>query len=97
MPAKKDVAPIDRALAAVLKGAYKTRGLTQEELTARTGITLTTMQRLMAGKSSFDVDQLFGLAEAIGWKTAQDYLREAEQLLERQTAEGAPNVTPIRD
>lgn len=95
MPAKKDVAPIDRALAAVLKGAYKTRGLTQEELTARTGITLTTMQRLMAGKSSFEVDQLFALAEAIGWKTAQEYLREAEQLLQQEAAETADNVTSI--
>jgi transcriptional regulator with XRE-family HTH domain len=82
VPAKNDVAPIDHALAAVLKGAYKTRSLTQEELAARTGITLTTMQRLMAGKSSFGIEQLYDLADAIGWKTAQDYLREAEQLVQ---------------
>jgi transcriptional regulator with XRE-family HTH domain len=80
VPAKKDVSPIDRALAAVLKGAYKTRGLTQEQLVARTGITLTTMQRLMAGKSAFDVEQLYDIADAIEWKSAQDYLRDAEAL-----------------
>jgi transcriptional regulator with XRE-family HTH domain len=80
VPAKNDVAPIDRALAAVLKGAYKTRGLTQEELASRTGITLTTMQRLMAGKSSIGIEQLYDLADAIGWKTAKEYLGEAEQL-----------------
>lgn len=95
MPAKKDVSPIDRALAGVLRGAYKTRGLTQEELVARTGITLTTMQRLMAGKSSFDVEQLFDLAEAIGWKTAQDYLREAEELASHEKSADAANVTHI--
>jgi hypothetical protein len=36
----------------------------------------------MAGKSAFEVEQLFDIAEAIGWKTVQDYLREAEQLVE---------------
>jgi transcriptional regulator with XRE-family HTH domain len=81
VPAKQNVSPIDRALASVLKGAYKTRDITQEQLTARTGISKTTMQRLMAGKSAFEVEQLFALADAIGWKTAQDYLREAEALV----------------
>lgn len=82
VPAKEDVAPIDRALAAVLRGAYKTRGLTQEDLCARTDITKTTMQRLMAGKSSFAMEQVVALAKAIGWKSAPDYVREAEELVE---------------
>jgi transcriptional regulator with XRE-family HTH domain len=81
VPAKEDVAPIDRALAAILKGAYKTQGLTQEDLVARTGITKTTMRRLMAGQSSFGVEQMFDISDAIGWKTAREYLAEAEEKL----------------
>ena len=97
MPKQKPVSPIDRALASVLKGAYKVQNLTQEDLVARTGITPTTMQRLMAGRTSFEVEQLFDLADAIGWKTAQDYLREAEELVKvrGEMSADASNVTRI--
>jgi transcriptional regulator with XRE-family HTH domain len=85
--------PIDRALADVLVAAYKGRRMNQAYLVEQTGIKPATMQRLMAGKSSFDVKQLNSIADAIGaGKTGADYLREAEQLL----AASAPNVTPIR-
>lgn len=97
MVEKKSVSDIDQALAAVLKGAYKTRGLTQEELVERTGITTTTMQRLMAGKTAFDIKQLFDIADAIGWKSAQAYLSEAEDLRSPKTLSAATgNVTPIK-
>jgi transcriptional regulator with XRE-family HTH domain len=85
--------PIDRAIADVLVAAYKGRRLNQAYLVEKTGIKSATMQRLMAGKSSFSVKQLNAIADAIGaGKTGADYLREAETLL----GESAPNVTPIR-
>lgn len=74
--------PLDRALAGVLVGAYKGRRLNQEYLHHRTGITVATLQRLMAGKSQFSVHQLSLLAEAIGGKTAPEYLDEAIRLHE---------------
>ncbi|MBO1739711.1 helix-turn-helix domain-containing protein [Leifsonia sp. TF02-11] len=80
MPKKNPVSAIDRALASVLKGAYKVKGLTQDDLVRETGITATTMQRLMAGNTGWDIEQLFAVADAIGWKDAADYMREAEEL-----------------
>lgn len=85
--------PIDRALADVLVAAYKGRRLNQAYLVEQTGIKPATMQRLMAGKTNFDVKQLNGIADAIGaGRTGADYLRDAERML----AEAASNVTPIR-
>lgn len=71
--------PIDRALADVLVAAYKGKRMNQAALVEKTGIKTATMQRLMAGKSRFDVDQLFAIADAIGGKDAAAYLREAEE------------------
>lgn len=74
--------PIDRALADVLVAAYKGKRMNQAVLCERTGIKPATMQRLMAGKSRFDVDQLYLIAEAIGGKKDFDYLREATDLMQ---------------
>ncbi|UAJ79994.1 helix-turn-helix transcriptional regulator [Leifsonia sp. ZF2019] len=88
--------PIDRALADVLVAAYKGRRLNQAALVEKTGIKPATMQRLMAGKAQFDVDQLFAIADAIGTRTAADYLREAEANVDEASMSQAPsNVTDI--
>lgn len=76
--------PLDRALAGGTRSAYKGRRLNQEYLHHRTGIKVATIQRLMAGKSQFSVHQLSSLAEAIGGKTAPEYLEEAIRFMAEQ-------------
>lgn len=89
--------PIDRALADVLVAAYKGKRMNQAALVEKTGIKTATMQRLMAGKSRFDVDQLFAIADAIGGKDAAAYLREAEENVQQNDSMSADRatVTPI--
>ena len=88
--------PIDRALADILVAAYKGKRMNQAQLVEKTGIKTATMQRLMAGKSSFDVEQLFEIADAIGTKSAADYLREATEVVaQRALSADAANVTHI--
>ncbi|MFF1633936.1 helix-turn-helix domain-containing protein [Leifsonia sp. NPDC058248] len=87
--------PIDRALADVLVAAYKGKRMNQATLVEATGIKSATMQRLMAGKTRFDVDQLFAIAEAIGGRSAADYMREAEATVARHVSADAANVTHI--
>lgn len=88
--------PIDRALADILVSAYKGRRMSQADLVDATGIKTATMQRLMAGKSRFDIDQLFAIADAIGTKTAAEYVAEAEREVAAHHVSGAPaNVTHI--
>jgi transcriptional regulator with XRE-family HTH domain len=73
--------PIDRALADVLVSAYKGKRMNQAALVEATGIKSATMQRLMAGHTQFDVDQLYAIADAIGGRTAAEYLEEAAKAI----------------
>lgn len=88
--------PIDRALADVFLAAYKGKRMSQAQLVELTGIKTATMQRLMAGKSRFDVDQLFAISEAIpDGRTAADYVAEAEASMQKGMSADPANVTHI--
>lgn len=89
--------PIDRALADIFVAAYKGKRMTQAQLVEATGIKTATMQRLMAGKSAFDMDQVFSIAQHIpGGRPAFDYVKEAEAVVASQNVSEAPaNVTHI--
>jgi len=70
--------------------------MSQADLVERTGISTATMQRLMAGRTSFDVQQLLLIADAIGGKRTAEYLAEAEETVRlASVSEPAANVTPI--
>ncbi len=58
-------------------GRYKRLRLSQADLVERTGISVTTMRRLIAGEAEFDVGQLWLLANALNVSPA-DILWEAE-------------------
>lgn len=62
----------------IILGAYKRRRLSQADLVERTGISVTTMRRLIAGEAEFDVDQLVTIANALGVPAA-GILSEAEE------------------
>lgn len=66
------------AVGAAVRGRYKKIGMSQDVLSERTGITITTVQRLVAGKAEFDVDQLLAIAEALN-TTVSDITAEAER------------------
>jgi len=96
MPENRTASPLDRALADVLVAAYKGKRMSQADLVERTGISTATMQRLMAGRTSFDVQQLLLIADAIGGKRTAEYLAEAEETVRlASVSEPAANVTPI--
>ena len=90
--------PLDRALADILVAAYKGKRMNQAALVEKSGIKTATMQRLLAGKARFSVDQLFELAKAIGGKSAAEYYAEAEAAVRDETdamSVGRATVTPI--
>lgn len=72
------VSPIDRAIAAVLNSAYTLKGMTRNELSEKTGINATTMQRLLSGKSAWNSSQFLEVCLAIGGpKSPEALFREA--------------------
>jgi transcriptional regulator with XRE-family HTH domain len=74
---RRQASAISRAVGDVILGRYKRLRLSQADLSERTGISVTTMRRLIAGEAEFDVDQLFVIASTLG-VSAADILREAE-------------------
>lgn len=95
MPENRTASPIDSALADVLVAAYKGRRMSQAQLCEATGISVPTMQRLMAGRTRFDVEQLFKIADAIpDGKTAADYVREAEALVAERAHDSGMSAAP---
>ena len=74
---ERKASDISRAVGDVVYGRYKRQRLAQVDLVERTGISVTTMRRLIAGEAEFDVDQLYAIANALG-TSAADILREAE-------------------
>lgn len=81
---------INQALADVLVSAYKGERMTQAQLVEKTGINVTTMQRLLAGKSDIDVIQLTKLADAIG-TPPQELMEYAVERAERLSVAAAKN------
>ena len=75
---ERKASDISRAVGDVVYGAYKRQRLSQAALVERTGISVTTMRRLIAGEAEFDVDQLFAISNALGISAA-DILAEAEK------------------
>ena len=95
MPENRTASPIDLALADVLVAAYKGRRMNQADLVEATGISVATMQRLMAGRTRFDVEQLFKIADAIpDGRTAADYVTEAEGLVAQRAGHGGLSAAP---
>lgn len=98
-----DLTPyVTPALAAELVSAYKGERLTQAKLVEATGISPTTMQRLLAGKSVVEVPQLIAIAKAVK-VDADELLARAERRARRLAqddgvSEGpAHNVTDLRN
>lgn len=75
--ARRQASAISRAVGDVILGRYKRLRLSQADLSERTGISVTTMRRLIAGEAEFDVEQLLVIANTLG-VSAADILREAE-------------------
>ncbi|NEN04734.1 hypothetical protein G3T36_02520 [Diaminobutyricibacter tongyongensis] len=67
MAEQQHVSRIDHDLVAILKGAYRPAA-TRSDLAERTGIKIVRVQRLMAGKSGFTIEQLYAIFNAIRWK-----------------------------
>ena len=65
MPIRK-ASDFSSAVAAVIVSKYKKKRMTQEGLAAATGISYTTLRRMMAGESEIEVADLGKLCAAIG-------------------------------
>lgn len=74
--------------------------MNQSELVEKTGISVPTMQRLMAGRTRFTIEQVLAISAAIGGKTAAEFVDEAEALAasradDHQVSGDGANVTRI--
>jgi transcriptional regulator with XRE-family HTH domain len=78
--AERRASDISRAVGDVVLGRYKRLRLSQADLVERTGISVTTVRRLIAGEAEFDVGQLWLIADALNVSPA-DVLWEAEMSL----------------
>jgi transcriptional regulator with XRE-family HTH domain len=73
----RNASPLSVAVGAVIRGRYRKVQMSQARLAYLTGIKLTTLQRLVAGKAEFDTDQLYLIAVVLG-TTVASLLDEAE-------------------
>lgn len=78
---------ITPALAAVLTGAYKKKGLTRLDLADRTGISESSLGRYLNGKLELSAPNFLKLVDAIGDRPALDLYSEALRDAEKMAAE----------
>ena len=90
---ERKASALSTALGAVIRGRYKKIGMSQETLAQLTGITITTIQRAVAGKAELDMDQVFAIADSLN-TSATSLIAEAEADLGRLELSGASS-TPI--
>lgn len=95
--------PVSREVGNVLRGKYKQEGMSQAKVAERAGMSITTLQKKIAGKSPITTDDLILIAGAIG-VSAAGVMNEAieraggvEELLSQQAVSEAPvsNVTQM--
>lgn len=73
---------INRAMADELTAAYRGERLSQAKLAEMSGMTLTTLQRILSGKRDINVTQIAALAEAVK-VSPEDLMRRAIERAER--------------
>ncbi|WP_197481891.1 helix-turn-helix domain-containing protein [Rhodococcus sp. HS-D2] len=56
---------IDELAAAAVRDAYKSAGVTIDKLSEDTGISFTTLKRRLSGRTSFRLDELVRIAQAL--------------------------------
>lgn len=83
---------VNRALAAVLKGAYTTEGFTLPTLAEATDIPRRTLQRIMAGTAPVTMGQLEMIAKAIN-RDPQELFEDALQKADRDEMSEAASTT----
>lgn len=82
-PLEKDHgAGLNGAVAAVLRGERAASGMTLEQVAAKAGIPVVTVQRLLAAKRAIDVAAIEALADALG-TTPPDVVAAAKDRLAR--------------
>jgi transcriptional regulator with XRE-family HTH domain len=89
---------INVSIADVFRAAYREENMTQQNLSDKTGIPMSTMQRLMSGKSTFDVNQVARISEAVKVSPAEIMDRaekRAHRKLVEAMSEAGATVTPI--
>ena len=89
---------INASIADVFRAAYREENMTQQNLSDRTGIPMSTMQRLMSGKSTFDVNQVALISEAVKLSPVEIMLRaekRAHRKLVESMSDAGATVTPI--
>ncbi|WP_181421074.1 helix-turn-helix domain-containing protein [Curtobacterium sp. MCSS17_011] len=91
----KAVAHLQRALADEVRGASRREGFSQARVAELTGLSLTTIQRLFAGKREMDTTQLTLIAQAIG-EQPDALLRAAMSRAERMSEAAPDNVTQLQ-
>lgn len=92
----KQVSALNRAMAAVLRGAIASEGISQKQLAAKTGYSLATIQRNLAGERKFNIDQVEKIANALGMSAA-DLMSRAVEWRSTRMSEAAPdNVTQLQ-
>jgi transcriptional regulator with XRE-family HTH domain len=73
---ENDKSPLNRALAAELRAERVAVNITVDQLSDRSGVNLTTLKRVLAGKRDINVTQLGLLSQALG-VTAEELFRRA--------------------
>jgi DNA-binding Xre family transcriptional regulator len=94
---KRTATEYSKAVANVILGLYKAKRWNQKMLSEKTGITVSTLQRMVAGTSEINVRELSVIAAVLG-TTPQEILRATlEQYggLERLVEDVSPATTNV--
>jgi transcriptional regulator with XRE-family HTH domain len=77
------VSPLFVEVAAVLRGALAAEGIGRAELAERSEIPERTLRTYLKGQVEMKVGKLDAVAKVLGFASASDVLRDAEQRLEK--------------
>jgi transcriptional regulator with XRE-family HTH domain len=92
----KQISALNRAMAAVLRGAMASEGISQAQLAEKTGYSLATIQRNLAGKNKFNIDQVEKIGAALEVEPGE-LMRRAVEWRSTRMSEAAPdNVTQLQ-
>lgn len=92
----KQISALNRAMAAVLRGAIASEGISQAQLAEKTGYSLATIQRNLAGRNKFNIDQVEKIGAALDVEPGE-LIRRAVEWRSTRMSEAAPdNVTQLQ-
>lgn len=86
---------INNATSRVLRGVMEESGLQQKTWAAKSGMSLTVVQKLLSGNQSVKIPQLLALVHATGF-SPEEVMERINRAVQKALSETPDNVTDIR-